>query len=541
MNKPLDLAFCRAIFLPHYRRYVRLLLLGFLLLSVLVTAPWFVGQLVKNAVVDAPAGAVLSWLSLLLAAGVLARFELLRGARREAGLREAALGDRALEHALHLPMAWHDAANPDDVADAVVRDSGCLTKTVHDVAMEWPFAVMAVALVPTVIVLEPGLVLPLACLLLVAFVSMRLQLPASGSSSTTLDVPDRVKRVAAVLRYVSEMKTLDPVPVTGTAKKPSPPLLRQVLLEAATMSAALWLMGAVVIHTTAGGQSAASLAMSLSYAVVAMPGLKALAVFWLTWPRFFAAVERLSNLFSATAESSPGRLRFNGVNRSLRYRDISFAYPGCPALIEGVSLRIPVGRPMALTGAKGSGRTTLAGLVPGYNLPLEGYLQVDSVDTRDLALSSLRSLISWVPASPGIIPGSLLDNVRLARRDAKREEVMAALEAAQARVMIQGLKDGIDTWLGPDGVSLSPAEQQLVGFARMFLAARSIVILDEATSELDKVTERALVGTLAPWLESRVALIITERPALLAIADRIMVLEGGRVSETAMFPRDWRL
>ncbi len=216
--------------------------------------------------------------------------------------------------------------------------------------------------------------------------------------------------------------------------------------------------------------------------------------------------------------------------REIRFRDASFSYVGEPVL-ESVSLTIRKGEKVALVGASGAGKTTLVNLIPRFYDVTAGAVEIDGVDVRRLSLRSLRAQIGLVTQEIILFNDSVRHNIAYGRPDVSLERVQEAARAAHAHDFISALPAGYDTELGEAGQSLSTGQRQRISIARAVLKGAPILILDEATSALDTESEAQVQAALDELMRHRTALIIAHRLATVRRADRIVVLEAGRIAE----------
>ncbi|MFF0287731.1 thiol reductant ABC exporter subunit CydD [Streptomyces sp. NPDC005262] len=199
--------------------------------------------------------------------------------------------------------------------------------------------------------------------------------------------------------------------------------------------------------------------------------------------------------------------------------------------LDGASLVVDEGETVALVGPSGVGKSTLLNVVLGFAAPDEGRIRIGGVDLATLAPERWRERIAWVPQRPQLFAGTIAENVRLARPDADDSAVTAALRDAGAYDFVAELPDGAQTLLGEDGAGLSAGQQQRLALARAFLADRPLLLLDEPTASLDGETEAGIVEAVRRLAAGRTVLLVVHRPALLSVADRVVVLEPGAAPE----------
>nr|WP_026267571.1 ABC transporter ATP-binding protein [Micromonospora sp. CNB394] len=217
----------------------------------------------------------------------------------------------------------------------------------------------------------------------------------------------------------------------------------------------------------------------------------------------------------------------------LRIDDVTFSYPGSDtAALAGVSLDVPAGTSLALVGETGSGKSTLAALISRLHDPDAGRITIDGIDLRDLRPADLAAVVGVVSQETYLLHGTVRDNLRYARPDATDADIEAAARAARIHDLIRGLPDGYDTMVGSRGHRFSGGEQQRLAIARTLLRDPRILVLDEATSALDTETERAVQRALDELARGRTVVTIAHRLSTVRDADRIAVLDHGRIVES---------
>ena len=259
-----------------------------------------------------------------------------------------------------------------------------------------------------------------------------------------------------------------------------------------------------------------------------------------TYQSGMAALDKIFELLDTEPDltDSPDAGPLPPVKGRIEFENVTFAYPsraadgkpGAPA-VKGVDLSIAPGETIALVGSTGAGKSTLAKLVARFYDPGEGAVSVDGHDLRSVTMDSLRSQMGYVPQEAYLFSGTIADNIAFGAPDATREELESAARASGAMAFIESLPNGLDTEVGERGVQLSAGQRQLVAFARAIAADPKILVLDEATSNVDIHTELAIEEGLQRLLAGRTAIVIAHRLSTIREADRIIVLEHGKIVE----------
>ena len=275
-----------------------------------------------------------------------------------------------------------------------------------------------------------------------------------------------------------------------------------------------------------------------------------LAAFLLYLRQFFEPMQEISQFYNTFQSASAALEKLSGVleeepsvpepavatplpeaRGDVRFAGVEFSYGEGVPVIPGLDLTVPAGQTVALVGTTGAGKTTIAKLLSRFYDPTHGRVLLDGVDLRELDEPTLRRAVVMVTQENYMFGGTVADNIRFGRPDATPEEVVGAARAIGAHEFISRLPQGYDTDVANKGGRLSAGQRQLVAFARAFLADPDVLILDEATSSLDVPSERLVQRALRTILAERTAVIIAHRLSTVEIADRVLVLEHGRIVE----------
>ncbi|MDR5170343.1 ATP-binding cassette domain-containing protein [Methylobacillus flagellatus] len=290
-------------------------------------------------------------------------------------------------------------------------------------------------------------------------------------------------------------------------------------------------------QVTQGELSGGELASFILYAALVASSVSTIAEVWGDIMRAAGATERLLELLNSEPTirnpSTPMALGTTST-ASVKFEKVSFYYPAKPgqAALDQISLEVNAGETVALVGPSGAGKTTLFQLLLRFYDIHEGAIKINGQDIRSLSLSTLRNMIAIVPQDPVIFSANALENIRYGRPDASDEEIKRAAQAAQAHEFIERQPQGYATFLGERGTRLSGGQRQRVAIARAILKNAPILLLDEATSALDAESETLVQQGLDSAMHGRTTLVIAHRLATIQNADRVVVLEHGRIIET---------
>ncbi len=285
-----------------------------------------------------------------------------------------------------------------------------------------------------------------------------------------------------------------------------------------------------VLH---GQMTIGTLTAFLLYLRMFFEPMQEISQFFNTFQSAASALEKLAGVLAERPgiEDPKRPLELTDVRGEIAFRDVRFHYVADRPVLPNLTLEVPAGQTVALVGTTGAGKTTIAKLIARFYDPTSGSVTLDGVDLRDLSQTELRRHVVMVTQENFMFDGTIADNIRFGRPDATDAEVAAAAEAVGADRFIAQLPDGYDTDVAKRGGRLSAGQRQLVAFARAFLADPAVLILDEATSSLDIPSERMVQRALETVLADRTALVIAHRLSTVQVADRVLVLEHGRIVE----------
>jgi len=282
-----------------------------------------------------------------------------------------------------------------------------------------------------------------------------------------------------------------------------------------------------------GEMTLGTLTAFLLYLRIFFEPMQEISQFFNTFQSAAAALEKIAGVLAEEPGiKDPERpVELPTVKGDIVFRDVTFSYVPDRPVLPDLRLDIPAGQTVALVGTTGAGKTTIAKLIARFYDPTSGAVTLDGVDLRDLAQADLRKNVVMVTQENFMFEGTIADNIRFGRPDATDAEVREAAEAVGVSRFVEALADGYDTDVAKRGGRLSAGQRQLIAFARAFLADPAVLILDEATSSLDIPSERLVQRALATVLADRTAVVIAHRLSTVEVADRVLVLEHGRVVE----------
>jgi ATP-binding cassette subfamily B protein len=337
------------------------------------------------------------------------------------------------------------------------------------------------------------------------------QEPRHAAAMTELNEANREANMKTVFLNASYFPAIELLAAAGTAA---------IVLYGGTQA----IEGAVQIGT---------IVAFIGYLQVFFDPIQQLSQLYTTYQQGMAALDKIFELLDTEPDmvDAPGAIDPGELRGEIAMDGVWFAYAGEEWALSEIELHVPPGQTLALVGATGAGKSTLAKLVARFYDPQRGTVRVDGRDLRELRQEALRRQLGIVPQEGFLFSGSVRENIAFGRPEASLEEIEAAAAAVGATAFIAALPEGIETEVGERGVQLSAGQRQLVAFARALLAEPRILILDEATSNVDVRTERLIERGLERLLAGRTAIVIAHRLSTIRRAGKIAVLEGGRIAE----------
>lgn len=512
-----------------------------------LAVPWLAGQFLGGLLSGAGGGvertlgllvmALVAMAGLNVAVTVLSE---LASGRILAGLRL-----EAYHHLQSMPVEAHEQAQLGDLLALITYEVKVLSTFIANTLATIPatIATAAGALV-LLLLIDPamGLIVPLlipAFLVLFKLMGRRLKQLAGrvrqaevevfSQAEADLEMLPAIKSFAQEDNYrVHYARNLEAARRASLAQARASALVGPVAgLIAALAAIAILLVGAGGIGGTQE-RSAGELFSFLLYAALLTQPAGKLARVYGEFQWAGGTLARLREVllvpeetgYSVPAEPAPSTRRARGA---ITFENVSFAYPGRAPVLDNVNLQIAAGEVVALTGENGIGKSTLVRLLLRFYEPQAGRITLDGVDIRDINVQHVRRQIGYVPQRALLFNASVADNISMRAPGADRAKIEQAARLSEAWGFIEGLPDGLDTLIGDNGIRLSGGQRQRIALARALFADPPVYVFDEATSMYDMPSEAAFVDTCVKSLAGRTIILITHRPASLALADRIMI------------------
>jgi ATP-binding cassette subfamily B protein len=518
-------------------------------MAMVVLVPAVISSIIDRAIATERADLLAPLAALLVFFGLLQAFGI--AARRYYGFRlsyraEADLRNRMFEHIQRLAFSFHDQTSTGQLMARASSDLSQVRLILAMLPITTANIAMFAVVITVMIVIDPLLGLVAGATMPLLFItanrysrrviglSFEVQQSLADLSQVVEEAVEGIQVVKAYGQEGQEQRRLDTTAARiyqksyGIAKQASifSPLFETI--PSAGTAAVLWLGGIRVID---GALSAGDfVAFTLYLAVLVMP-IRITGWFFANLPRAAAAATRVADLLATDPEindpptpealpAGPGRVEF---------RDVDFSYEDGPPVLRHVDLVIPGGTAVALVGSTGTGKSTLAHLIPRFHDVTDGKVFLDGVDVRDISLDELRREVAVVFQETFLFSAGITDNLTVGDAQASDEQVRAAARLAQAHEFICELPDGYDTVIGERGFSLSGGQRQRVALARAVLRDPRVLILDDATSSVDAKVESEIQAALRRVMEGRTTIIIAHRTSTLALVDQVVFIEDGEV------------
>ncbi len=517
-----------------------------------VAAPLMVKYAIDHGVLTRNRHTLYIWLAALLGVGLL---ELTAGAVRHLyairnrSRSDARVRDAIFAHALRLDASYHDRVGPGELMSRASSDSEHVARMMDAIGhtIGYLLTVFAVAIVLLVLDWKLALIvlIPLPVISVAAWAYSRRyharteRLQESWGDTATLTeetvVGIRVVKglgagrpLAAQFRHRSETIVERALDIARLDAVFMPALEFLPLLG---LLAVLWLGGRSVIN---GDLSLGSFVAFNAYVAMLVWPLRVLGQRVTTLQKAVGASARIMEVLEAEPQLREPRhpLKLTEpIRGDVRLENVQFGHEGDRPVLDGLDLHVPAGQSLALVGATGSGKSTVAGLLARLYDPDRGAVRLDGHDVRQLRLAEVRRAVALVFEETFLFTDTVLENIRFGRPEARDEEVERAAALAGAAEFIADLPERYDTVLGERGFSLSGGQRQRIAIARAILANPAVLVLDDATSAVDATKEHEIRAALTTVMASRTTLVIAHRPATIALADRVAMLEDGRIVE----------
>jgi ABC-type multidrug transport system fused ATPase/permease subunit len=541
---------------PHRRAIVVVVLIVVVQVAATMAGPWLIGVAIDRSLPDAQHGDYTSLTAVTITLVLCALLSgLLRAlfVQRSGRIGQAILFDlrrRAFDHTQALSVSFHERFTSGRVISRLTSDIDTLTELLDSGLDGLITAVLNIAAISVLLLV---LDLPLAAIALTSFIPLyflyrwfagraavafrRTRETVATAIVNFVETFNGIRAVQAFRREERNDKLFDGLNRDNRDANARAFKLFGVFIPGATLIGNLVMVSVLVVggyRVAAGGLALGVLTAFILYLRQFFDPMDDVAVFYNSLQSATAALEKIAGVLaekpSVPEPVSPAPLE-RPIRGELELDGVEFSYRSDRPVLPELDLHIPAGQTVALVGATGAGKSTIAKLISRFYDPSAGVVRLDGVDLRDAREADLREAIVMITQDGFLFSGSVGDNIAFGRPGASRDEVIEAARSVGAHEFIRALPDGYDTDVRKRGGRLSAGQRQLVAFARAFLADPAVLILDEATSSLDVPTERLVQRALRTVLRERTALIIAHRLSTVEIADRVLVLDAGRVVE----------
>jgi ATP-binding cassette, subfamily B, bacterial len=515
-----------------------------------VLAPLIVKYAIDHGVVTKDHQTLMIWLIVLLGVGLL---EVSAGAFRHLyairnrSYSDARVRDALFAHALRLDAAYHDRVGPGELLSRASSDSQHIARMMDAIGHTIGYVLTVIAVAIVMVLLDARLALiiliPLPFVSAGAWLySRRYERGTRALQESWAEASTLVEETVSGIRVVKGLGAGEALSARFRSRSSE---VRDRALDLARLdavfipvlemlpllgiAAVLWFGGRQVEN---GGLSLGSFVAFNAYVVMLVWPLRVLGQRVTTVQKALAASGRITEVLEAEPRlvepKHPEELDAKG---DIRLDAVRFGHEGDRFVLDGLDLHVAPGQSLALVGATGSGKSTVAGLLARLYDPEDGRVLLDGHDLRNLRLADVRRAVALVFEETFLFSESVRENIRVGRPEGSDDEVRRAAELAGAAAFIDDLPGGYETILGERGFSLSGGQRQRIAIARAILADPAVLVLDDATSAVDATKEHEIRAALAQVMLGRTTLVIAHRPATIALADRVAVLEGGRIVE----------
>jgi ATP-binding cassette, subfamily B, bacterial len=514
-----------------------------------VLAPLIVKYAIDHGIVAKDNETLVIWLIVLFSVGLL---EVSAGAFRHLyairnrSYSDARVRDALFAHALRLDAAYHDRVGPGELLSRASSDSQHIARMMDAIGHTIGYVLTVIAVAIVMLVLDAKLALiiliPLPFISVGAWLySRRYERGTRALQESWAEASTLVEETVSGIRVVKGLGAGDPLSARFSSRSAE---VRDRALQLARLdavfipvlemlpllgiAAVLWFGGRQVNH----GLSLGSFVAFNAYVVMLVWPLRILGQRVTTVQKALAAGGRITEVLESEPRLvEPKHPEDLDAKGDVRLEGVRFGHEGDRFVLDGVDLHVAPGQSLALVGATGSGKSTVAGLLARLYDPEDGRVLLDGHDLRTLRIADVRRAVALVFEETFLFSESVRENIRVGRPEASDEDVERAALLAGAAAFVDDLPAGYETILGERGFSLSGGQRQRIAIARAILADPAVLVLDDATSAVDATKEHEIRASLAEVMRGRTTLVIAHRPATIALADRVAVLDGGRIVE----------